>query len=113
MLLKHHDDYTTFFIGKDAKDNFDVIDLGKGSDYWIHAENEASCHVVVKFDENVEYTKKQKNLIIKQGALYCKLNTNKLKTKSKVSFMYTLLANVSKTSILGQVRVSSYKIATV
>jgi predicted ribosome quality control (RQC) complex YloA/Tae2 family protein len=96
----------TFYIGKNAKDNFDVIDMGEPNDLWFHSNEESSCHVVAKIPEDIDLNKKKMLTIIKKGALLCKENTNKLKSLSTHVFMYTCVKNVIKTDIPGTVHLS-------
>ena len=35
-----------FVIGKNAKENFEIIDHSKPNDLWFHIENAPSCHVI-------------------------------------------------------------------
>ena len=91
----------TFYIGKNDKDNFDVIDMGEPNDIWFHSNEGSSCHVVAKIPEDIN--KKKMFTIIKKGALLCKENTNKLKSQSNHVFMYTYVKNVVKTDVPGSV----------
>ena len=49
----------TFYIGKNDKDNFDVIDIGKPNDIWFHSNEGSSCHVIAKIPENININKKK------------------------------------------------------
>ena len=96
----------TFYIGKNGKDNFDVIDMGEPNDLWFHSNEGSSCHVVAKIPEDIDLNKKKMLTIIKKGALLCKENTNKLKSQSNHVFMYTCVKNVVKTNVPGSVILS-------
>ena len=67
-----------FYIGKNQKENFAVIDMGFEDDLWFHAKDESSCHVVCQIPDDIDINKKELQSIIKTGALLCKNNTNKL-----------------------------------
>ena len=98
-----------FHIGKNKSENFDVIDLGMENDFWFHAEDTPSCHVVVNLNE-IKLSKKEKNLIIKKGALLCKENTNSLINKKNVGIIYTKIKNIEKTNRIGTVLTKETKV---
>lgn len=92
----------TYHIGQNAKDNFAVIDSAESpQDIWFHAADESSCHVVCLIPLAMD--KKVRHLIIKQGALLCKINTPKLRAMKNAEIIYTEINNVKKTHIDGQV----------
>lgn len=98
----------TFYIGKNAKDNFEVVDHGESEDLWFHAGNGvSSCHVVAILSE--VYTIQEKEQIIKTGAEICKQNTKKLSMLSKVEIGYTEIKNIQKTKVLGMVTTKNMK----
>jgi len=98
----------TFHIGQNQNENFDVIDTGKSNDLWFHSNKMSSCHVVAILPECLE--KKDLRQIIKMGALLCKSNTNKLKSIRQVEIIYSLIKNLTKTSVPGCVEILSKKI---
>jgi len=88
----------TYFIGKNAYDNFKIIDISNPNDLWFHINNISSCHVIANISEP-EYeflTKKQLLTIIKKGALLCKQNTSKVKEEKKIEIIYTQVKNLVK-----------------
>lgn len=101
-----------FYIGENAQDNFDIIDMGKETDFWFHAKNVSSCHVVAILpdEHQINKIKKQKmHTIIHQGGLLCKQHTSKIRNQSKVELIYTKLKNVVKTDTIGQVMTTNTK----
>jgi len=44
----------TFYIGENQCETFDVIDLGKLSDLWFHADKVSSCHILAVLPDNIE-----------------------------------------------------------
>ena len=96
-----------YYIGVNAIDNFKVIDMGKPTDYWFHAADISSCHVVVNIPHDID--NKQLKTIIKRGALICKQHTLKLKTLKRVEIIYTRICNTTKTDITGSVTVTNPK----
>jgi hypothetical protein len=113
-------------VGKNAKNNFEIIDESHPEDIWFHLSNDSSCHViaVINYEHfnsvlnndndpdkmNLRYNfnfqdlnNKQKSQIIKQGALICKQYSNKCKSQKNVEVTYTNIENVCKTNIIGTV----------
>jgi predicted ribosome quality control (RQC) complex YloA/Tae2 family protein len=97
-----------YYIGTNAADNFLTIDMGAPDDYWFHAKNVSSCHVVVKMPEGYEEGINLRS-VIKRGALICKQNTSKLKSLQDVEFIYTNVKYVTKTKIPGLVTLTNQK----
>ena len=104
-------DDVIYYIGTNALDNFAVIDMGKPTDYWFHANNVSSCHVVVKIPHDIN--KRALKTILKRGALLCKQNTNKLSKCDNVEFVYCQVKNVMKTDVPGLVEFSHGKVMVV
>jgi predicted ribosome quality control (RQC) complex YloA/Tae2 family protein len=97
------------FIGTNKHENFELIDASDETDVWFHVENEPSGHLIIKNNGSLRDIPKQ---VIKYGAYLCKINS-KAKTQKQCSIMYTELKNVSKTNVIGQVNVSTYKVVNV
>ena len=112
-IIEFGDVIVIYYIGTNAKDNFDVIDKGEPTDYWLHAKDCSSCHVVVKIPDKIEIGKKLLRIIIKKGAMLCKQHTNKLTSQSDVEIIYTHVKNIQKTEIAGCVNVQCIKIKTI
>ena len=95
----------TYYIGTNQSENFATIDLGEDNDIWFHSKNESSCHVVANICKDIPQPILKKNMryILKQGALLCKQNTNKLKSQKNVEIIYTHIKNITKTDIPGRV----------
>lgn len=102
--LKQH---VTYHIGINAADNFAVIDSAKSpQDIWFHVGNGLpSCHVLGLMPESPN--KKLLRYIIKQGAILCK-QYSKYASEKGVEIHYSAIKNVTKTSKLGSVILSSY-----
>ncbi len=96
-------------IGKNKKDNFDIIDASCISDIWFHVVGISSCHVLLKTNENISNIPRQ---VIKRCAYLCKINS-KAKNLSKCDVSYTTMDNVIKTKNIGEVEVNNYKIISV
>ena len=99
----------TFYIGKNAKDNFKVIDMGEPDDLWFHVKNETSCHVVALISHIPYLEKEEMKMIVKEGSLLCKENTFKVASLKNVAIDYTFLKNIKKTKIVGTVLTQNLK----
>jgi predicted ribosome quality control (RQC) complex YloA/Tae2 family protein len=104
VFISRLNESVTYHVGQNAKDNFAVIDSAESpNDIWFHASEESSCHVVCLVPLTMD--KKVRHLIVKQGALLCKINTPKLKCLKNTEIIYTEIGNVKKTQVDGQVSV--------
>jgi predicted ribosome quality control (RQC) complex YloA/Tae2 family protein len=96
-----------FQIGKNAQDNFNIIDQANENDLWFHLADYPSCHVIASIP-NLNISKKELKKIIKQGALLCKINS-KYKKENNLEVIYTEVKNVKKTEVIGEVITSNIK----
>ena len=86
------------FIGKNKKHNFELIDAASATDIWFHLDDRPSAHVILKTILPLKAIPRE---LIKRCARLCMENS---KTEKKTqSVLYTEVANVKKTGILGQV----------
>lgn len=99
-----------FVVGKNAKENFDIIDDAEDHHIWFHIHNAPSCHVIAKLD--VELTKKDFKYVVKQGAVLCKQHS-KFNTQKNVEIVYTIIKHVNKTDVPGSVQLDSQKIVVI
>lgn len=97
-----------FWVGENAKDNFDIIDQAKPNDLWFHVSQRPSCHVVAVIPEGKKYDKKQLHKIIVQGSVLCKKHS-KYDSIQKLSIMYSNIHNITKTDTVGAVNIDTYK----
>jgi len=93
----------TYYVGKNAKENFDILDMSKDTDLWFHAKDLPSCHVIAVIPDGID--KKTMKTIIKKGGMLCKQNTNKLVSEKNLKIIYAKVSDVKKTEILGTVNV--------
>lgn len=93
----------TFYIGKSAEDNFDIIDNANPSDLWFHLADYSSCHVIATIpeDDECEIDKKCLKQIVQSAALLCRKNTQKIENIQNVRVVYTKIENVEKTEKKG------------
>lgn len=100
-----------YTIGKNAADNFAILDLAEPHHIWFHVEGSPSSHVIaeVPADYHTAFNKKNILGIVKQGAILCKQHSTSASAKN-VSIMYSEVANVQKHEhIVGTVIVPTYK----
>jgi predicted ribosome quality control (RQC) complex YloA/Tae2 family protein len=97
-------DYT-IIIGKNKKENWQIIDESLETDVWFHVSDSPSCHVILKNMVNISSIPIQ---VIKRSAYLCKINSN-AKYEKKSVIIYTPICNVKKTNIEGEVVVKSCK----
>jgi len=109
IYIEHLDKTVTFYIGKNAKDNFKIIDQCEPDDLWFHIKNESSCHVIALISSFKDLDKKELQEIIKEGSKLCKENTLKVASLKNIAVDYTFLKNVKKTKIIGSVTVQNIK----
>lgn len=88
-----------FKIGKNAKDNHDIIDEASGDDMWFHVDERTSCHIIASIPEDI--TRKEMKYIIKQGAVLCKKYS--YPNIKKLGINYARIKNVTKTEVPGEV----------
>jgi len=98
-----------FYIGENAQDNFDMVDMCRPSDLWFHVHKESSCHVIARMSVDKKYNRNQISKIVTQGALCCKEHS-KFKSSKNVEICYTRLTNVVKTHVIGQVVTNEHKL---
>jgi len=105
--LQHIDDDLIYdiIIGKNAQENWNIIDNAKSDDWWFHIDDFPSCHVILKTIENIKPSKK----IINYCACLCKENS-KLKNNKNVKIIYTQIKNIKKADIVGSVYTKNTKI---
>jgi predicted ribosome quality control (RQC) complex YloA/Tae2 family protein len=97
-----------FTIGSNAIDNFNIIDNSYDTDLWFHiGGGRSSCHVIASIPTNIVIDRKNMKYIIKQGAVLCKSHSQYASEKN-VEIHYTLIKNITKTNIVGTVKLSQY-----
>lgn len=94
-------DTITYYIGKNAIGNFEIIDMANDTDMWFHVADKPSCHVIACLPNKIK--RNDMRYIIKIGAMLCKHKDNDI-------IIYTFINNIKKTDIIGMVNVSNEKI---
>lgn len=94
------------FIGKNAQENWDIIDNASQSDIWFHLDNFPSCHVVLKTDSFETKDFNKQTLIF--CASLCKVNSKYANLK-KIKVIYTKIHNIKKADKVGSVITTNTK----
>jgi predicted ribosome quality control (RQC) complex YloA/Tae2 family protein len=110
-LVQGIQEYITFYIGKNAYGNFEIIDNSEEDDLWFHVNNDSSCHVIASIPSTID--RKDVKYIVKQGAILCRQNSRFKSSKIPVDIVYTKIKNVEKTDIPGKVIVKDGKVVRV
>ena len=95
-----------FVIGKNARENFEIIDDAEDHHMWFHIEGQSSGHIIAKIDEDLD--KKTLRYIVKQGAVLCK-QVSKYARLKNINIVYARIRDVEKTDTIGMVHVSNPK----
>lgn len=99
----------TYTIGKNAADNFAILDLAEPHHIWFHVEGQSSCHVIASIPPSVNSDRKTLSAIVKQGAVLCK-QYSRYSGHKNLSISYTTVGNVQKHDrIVGTVLASNCK----
>lgn len=99
-----------FYIGKNSKNNEEIIDLSKDDDIWFHIKDMPSCHVIAIISDNI--SKKELKYIIKKGAFLCKYHSKYINLKP-LDIVYTKIKYVTKTDKEGTVNITNEKIISI
>ena len=92
-------------VGRNAKENWELIDMSKHNDIWFHVADSPSSHVVLSVGD----IKKPHRKVIKYCAFLCKSHS-KVKNMNKVSIVYTTINNIVKSKNVGSVITKNTKI---
>jgi predicted ribosome quality control (RQC) complex YloA/Tae2 family protein len=96
----------TIYIGKNATENWKLIDDSMSNDIWFHLDDMPSSHIILKtLNHNIKEFNKQ-TLI--HCAKLCKENS-KYNNIKNIPVIYTLIENVQKADTIGSVITTSTK----
>jgi predicted ribosome quality control (RQC) complex YloA/Tae2 family protein len=100
-------DYNIFEItvGRNSKENWELIDRSENDELWFHVDDKPSCHVFIKKPLNIDIIPKD---VIIRGAQLCK-EYSKYKNDKKVKIIYTTIDNIKKAKDIGSVRILNLK----
>jgi predicted ribosome quality control (RQC) complex YloA/Tae2 family protein len=99
-----------YCIGKNAFNNFQLIDSANDDDLWFHVNDMPSCHVIARMSafSNKKIERKNMKYIIRQGALLCKKNS-KYKAEKDLEIVYCKIKYIRKSKIPGSVYINEGK----
>jgi predicted ribosome quality control (RQC) complex YloA/Tae2 family protein len=92
-------------IGKNAQENWDLIDASAITDIWFHVQDAPSCHVFLRIDTKLKYIPRA---VLVRCSVLCKQNS-KSKSVKKCKIMYTEMGNIQKGLYTGEAIAKSYK----
>ena len=95
----------TFKLGKNANENFILIDDADKDYWWVHLSDFPSGHCIINTIEI------NKDIIIFAANLV--KSYSKLKNMKNVKVTYTQVKNVTKTKIVGMVNITNQKYITI
>jgi len=101
-------------VGRNAKENWSLIDKSDDDTLWFHVEDKPSCHVFIKLNVCAKlnvYETLNVNIphdVIIRGAHLCKLYS-KYKNDKKVKIIYTKINNIHKGKDIGSVNIIANK----
>ena len=103
-IIIHNNNKYIITIGKNAIDNWKIIDDAESDDIWCHLENMPSSHVIIHSCDKKEIMKD----LIYQAAIMCKKHSKSSKVKN-VNVIYTMIKNVKKANDIGSVTTTCVK----
>ena len=103
--FKSNDIIFKIIVGRNSKENWDLIDVSEKQDVWFHVEDKPSCHVFIV--KPFECDSIPRDVIIKAAQL-CK-QYSKYKNDKKVKIIYTDINNIKKGKDCGSVSIINLK----
>lgn len=103
--FKSNDVIFKIIVGRNQKENWDLIDVSEKQDIWFHVEDKPSCHVFIV--KPSECNSIPRDVIIKAAQL-CK-QYSRYKNDKKVKIIYTEIHNVKKGKDCGSVSIINLK----
>lgn len=100
-MINLHKDSFTIVIGRNAQENWQILDNANKNDLWVHLNDKASPHIIIK--KNPNYKLKPKD--IKLAGLLCK-QYSKYKKDNNIEYCYTKVKNVKKGKDVGEVELN-------
>ena len=104
-LFTHGTKDYTISIGQNKEENLQLIDSSEPNDVWFHIDDQPSCHVVLKNENNIKLRDFPRQ-VLKRASYLCKINSA-AKRSPKCDVIYTLISSITKTSVVGQVVVAN------
>nr|QOI90557.1 hypothetical protein HWQ62_00426 [Pyramimonas orientalis virus] len=92
------DEKCKYYIGGNARENWNMLNCAEGHDIWIHLKDCSSCYVIVVLRELKEMSLED----IMYACSLCKSYSKMRDEKKKVKCCYTEVRNVVKGRCVGQ-----------
>ena len=90
-----------YFVGRSAKENWQLLDNAESFDIWFHLDSQSSPYVILEIRDNNEIPYEA----LLEGARLCK-QYSKAKSDKSVKVIYCPVENLKKGKNLGQVILS-------
>jgi|SaaInlV_150m_DNA_3_1039698.scaffolds.fasta_scaffold76923_1 predicted ribosome quality control (RQC) complex YloA/Tae2 family protein len=90
------------FIGKNAKDNWDLLDNACEDDLWFHVKDESSAYVIIENNYKDEITKED----IENACIICKNNSKLRNHNKRVAIIWLPVKYVLKGKVVGQAKLT-------
>lgn len=90
-----------YWVGTNAKDNWDIIDKSHQNDIWFHLSDQPSAHVILKVGQlNLKKISRQ---VLNECAVQCKSHSKFANISNRMKVLYTEIKNVTKGKTPGEV----------
>lgn len=89
--------FPTIRTGKNARDNWKLLDEACEDDLWFHVKDESSAYVIVENDYKTQITDED----ILEAAKLCKQHS-KLRGKARVNIIWLPVKHVRKGKVVGE-----------
>jgi predicted ribosome quality control (RQC) complex YloA/Tae2 family protein len=96
--MKNESNGYTYFIGRNARENWQLLDSAEPFDIWFHLDKQSSPYVILQ----VRDTKEVPYGALVEGARLCK-EYSKAKNDKSVPVIYCTVENLKKGKMLGEV----------
>ena len=90
----------TYYVGKNARENWNLLEAAEPFDIWFHLDKESSPYVILEIRDNNIVSKE----VLLEGAKLCK-KYSKLKNKTTCDVIYCSIENLKKGKVLGEVEI--------
>lgn len=90
-------DFPTIIVGKNAKDNWRILEEACEDDLWFHVKDESSAYVIIENDYKTKITDED----IQEAAEICKKHS-KLRDKKRVHINWLPVKYVKKGKMVGE-----------
>ncbi len=110
MVKTEYNGYNVYY-GRNAKENWELIDNSEENDIWFHIDDYPSSHVILEVSDDKDISSD----IYEYCCKLCVERTPKVKIKSvshvsHVKVIYTNCGNIRKGKIVGEVYIKDVKL---